>query len=158
MWSLPGPGIEPMSPALAGGFLTTGPPGKSLSPCWAEGEPHQSRAPVKLSCRAALWAHLKYTKIEGILWWIPMHSSPSLHGNASAASPVVCASVPTLLSTPSAGEQSACCAFIQSCCLQPLLGGGTWSASCGKRRSRCGGSTWVYTQGPLRPDVILSLT
>ena len=32
MWDLPGPGIKPMSPALAGGFLTTAPPGKSLSP------------------------------------------------------------------------------------------------------------------------------
>ena len=31
MWGLPGPGIEPMSPALAGGFLTTGPPEKSLN-------------------------------------------------------------------------------------------------------------------------------
>ena len=30
MWDLPGPGIEPESLALAGGFLTTGPPGKSL--------------------------------------------------------------------------------------------------------------------------------
>ena len=29
MWDLPGPGIEPMTPALAGGFLTTEPPGKS---------------------------------------------------------------------------------------------------------------------------------
>ena len=29
MWSFPGLGIEPVSPALAGGFLTTGPPGKS---------------------------------------------------------------------------------------------------------------------------------
>ena len=29
VWNLPGPGIEPMFPALAGGFLTTGPPGKS---------------------------------------------------------------------------------------------------------------------------------
>ena len=29
MWDLPGPGIEPMSPALAGGLLTTAPPGKS---------------------------------------------------------------------------------------------------------------------------------
>ena len=29
MWDLPGPGIEPMSPALAGGFLTPLPPGKS---------------------------------------------------------------------------------------------------------------------------------
>ena len=31
MWDLPGPGLEPMSPALAGGFLTTAPPGKP--PC-----------------------------------------------------------------------------------------------------------------------------
>ena len=29
MWDLPGPGIEPMSPALAGGFFTTEIPGKS---------------------------------------------------------------------------------------------------------------------------------
>ena len=30
MRDLHGPGIEPMFPALAGGFLTTAPPGKSL--------------------------------------------------------------------------------------------------------------------------------
>ena len=30
MWDLPGPGLEPVSPALAGGFLTTAPPGTSL--------------------------------------------------------------------------------------------------------------------------------
>ena len=29
MWDLPGPGLGPVSPALAGGFLTTVPPGKS---------------------------------------------------------------------------------------------------------------------------------
>ena len=29
MWNLPGPGIKPMFPALAGGFLSTVPPGKS---------------------------------------------------------------------------------------------------------------------------------
>ena len=29
MWDLPGSGLEPVSPALAGGFLTTVPPGKS---------------------------------------------------------------------------------------------------------------------------------
>ena len=28
VWDLPGPAIEPMSAALAGGFLTTAPPGK----------------------------------------------------------------------------------------------------------------------------------
>ena len=31
MWDLPEPGIEPVSSALAGGFLTTGLPGKSPS-------------------------------------------------------------------------------------------------------------------------------
>ena len=31
MWDLPGPGLKPVSPALAGGFLTTVPPGKSLN-------------------------------------------------------------------------------------------------------------------------------
>ena len=31
MWDLPRPGLEPVSSALAGGFLTTAPPGKSLS-------------------------------------------------------------------------------------------------------------------------------
>ena len=30
MWDLPGPGLKPVSPALAGGFLTTVPPGKPL--------------------------------------------------------------------------------------------------------------------------------
>ena len=29
MWDIPGPGLEPVSPALAGGFLTTAPSGKS---------------------------------------------------------------------------------------------------------------------------------
>ena len=29
VWDLPGPGIESVSPALARGFSTTGPPGKS---------------------------------------------------------------------------------------------------------------------------------
>ena len=29
MWNFPGPGFEPVSPPLAGGFLTTAPPGKS---------------------------------------------------------------------------------------------------------------------------------
>ena len=30
MWNLPRAGLKPMSPSLAGGFLTTAPPGKSL--------------------------------------------------------------------------------------------------------------------------------
>ena len=31
MWDLPRPGLEPVSPALAGGFSTTAPPGKPLN-------------------------------------------------------------------------------------------------------------------------------
>ena len=31
IWDPPGPGLEPTSPALAGGFLTTAPPGKPLA-------------------------------------------------------------------------------------------------------------------------------
>ena len=30
MWNLPGPGIEPVSPALAGGFLSAVPPGEPV--------------------------------------------------------------------------------------------------------------------------------
>ena len=36
MWDLPGPGIKPVSPALAGGFFTTEPPG-TLLPFWGGG-------------------------------------------------------------------------------------------------------------------------
>ena len=32
-WDLPDPGIEPMSPALAGRFFTTEPPGKPMVLC-----------------------------------------------------------------------------------------------------------------------------
>ena len=31
MWDLPGPGIEPVTPALVGRFFTTEPPGKPSS-------------------------------------------------------------------------------------------------------------------------------
>ena len=34
MWDLPRPGLEPMSPALAGRFSTTAPPGKPNSACY----------------------------------------------------------------------------------------------------------------------------
>ena len=39
MWDLPRPGLEPVSPALAGGFPTTAPPGKpgGYSSLWCAG-------------------------------------------------------------------------------------------------------------------------
>ena len=40
MWDLPRPGLETMSPALAGGSLTTAPPGKAS--LWFPREPVQS--------------------------------------------------------------------------------------------------------------------
>ena len=38
MWDLPRPGIEPVSSALAGRFLTTAPPGKPLNQTLEEGK------------------------------------------------------------------------------------------------------------------------
>ena len=37
-WDLPGPGLEPMSPALASGFLITAPPGKSCIILFCKGK------------------------------------------------------------------------------------------------------------------------
>ena len=37
MWDLPRPGLEPVSPALAGRFSTTAPPGKPLFVCFFYG-------------------------------------------------------------------------------------------------------------------------
>ena len=44
MWDLPGPGLEPVSTALAGGFLTTAPPGK---PQWLIFNARGERADVQ---------------------------------------------------------------------------------------------------------------
>ena len=51
MWDLPRPGLEPVSPALAGGFSTTAPPGKPLSGFFP---PIISLAMPKGSARVAL--------------------------------------------------------------------------------------------------------
>ena len=54
MWDLHGPGLEPVSPALAGGFLTTAPPGKS-------------RFPPLLFIKFLLFFNLSFTFIKVIL-------------------------------------------------------------------------------------------
>ena len=50
-WGLPGPGIKPMSPALAGGFLSTVPPGKP-----SHGSPAAPRPELLVAGRVCLGA------------------------------------------------------------------------------------------------------
>ena len=53
MWDPPRPGLEPVSPALAGGFLTTAPPGKPLTVFFFK-DPHVSDTRNYLSFSAWL--------------------------------------------------------------------------------------------------------
>ena len=60
MWDLPGPGIEPVSPALAGRFFTSGPPRKPitcifLSPCRPASSKGKSGSPLALSSLRGGW-------------------------------------------------------------------------------------------------------
>ena len=48
MWNLPGPGIKPISSALAGRFLTTGPPGKSRGALLLCCIPYRAVHPVRM--------------------------------------------------------------------------------------------------------------
>ena len=51
MWDLPRPGLEPVSPALAGGFSTTAPPGKpNPSPLKHENLSFPSHPPHPFLC------------------------------------------------------------------------------------------------------------
>ena len=87
MWNLPGPGpgIEPMSPALAGGFLTTGSPGKFYSSFCLQAYGIQSRCcfPVHLSSflpilfSVAMW--LLYNRVT-VGTFIPLGSLHNLVG------------------------------------------------------------------------------
>ena len=61
MWDLPRPGIEPISPALAGGFLTTAPPGKSLPWLADDGLPQVSSHGPLPGCVCALISSYKDT-------------------------------------------------------------------------------------------------
>ena len=64
MWDLPGPGIKPMSPALTGRFLTTAPPGKSLSSLYYASKQGKNKLPVS-------GASFLVEKQEraGVSWW-----------------------------------------------------------------------------------------
>ena len=58
MWDLPRPGLEPVSPALAGGFLTTAQPGKSLKF-------------LKLSDKLAIWKNPMINHFTPLFFFSP---------------------------------------------------------------------------------------
>ena len=64
MWDLPGPGLEPVSPALAGRFSTTAPPGKPKLLVLTGGQGHCAQQRIcKLICyhflvQYAIWPYI----------------------------------------------------------------------------------------------------
>ena len=67
MWDLPGPGLEPVSPALAGGFLTTVPPGKSQQVGFVNSLGHIAEKPCRnRTCQAWLMGRLDEEEMESI--------------------------------------------------------------------------------------------
>ena len=79
MWDLPGPGIKPLSPALAGGFLTTEPSGKSQHLVFLSGKNQQvgqgmvcipeSKSGVSFTCLMIPFLLLDYFKVTGEQKW-----------------------------------------------------------------------------------------
>ena len=62
MWNLLGPGIEPTSPALEGGFFTTA-PSEALSVCSSTLH-HQMEH--KVSQRSGLWTKKKHLTVSAV--------------------------------------------------------------------------------------------
>ena len=84
MWDLPRPGIEPVSPALAGGFLTTVPQGKSQGKAYSNTKtyPYAYIHPQEIFgklVKLAVYAHIekKSTKNPGMTFSIENHSGDS---------------------------------------------------------------------------------
>ena len=91
-WNLPGPEIEPISPALADGFLTFGPPGKTYA-C-------MSVPKREVLCRGVLgwlkWSQQQLLKAE--LWAASPPSSALARENVS---PLSCCSLVSSFALPS---------------------------------------------------------
>ena len=84
MWSLPGPGIEPVSSALTGRFLTIGPPGESDSK-YLEDSGASSSFFCILHCPALDLTRALTGRQEG-QWegnWVQPHLSPHPASSAS---------------------------------------------------------------------------
>ena len=76
MWDLPGPRLEPVSPALAGRFLTTMPPGKSHQCLFPHSEPQPLPAstgdPPVPGGRSGPGSH----EVTAFFPWVLVHLKP----------------------------------------------------------------------------------
>ena len=95
MWNLPRPGIEPVSSALAGGFLATGPPGKYL-PWYLE---NNTCLAIFIGWLTGLWwrqphdcYQLRQFRLKSILRWQITHIYASFkdHLNITKTLPRKC--------------------------------------------------------------------
>ena len=79
MWDPPGTGLEPVSPVLAGGFLTTAPPGKSRG--W--GDVFIRQRSGKLGLGLVIQADTITEESRGredpLVWWPPREGQEGLH-------------------------------------------------------------------------------
>ena len=63
-WDLPRPGLEPVSPALAGRFSTTAPPGKPLGVCFCEVQNTFSCSPSPLFLHPYVHCNTEILKVK----------------------------------------------------------------------------------------------
>ena len=89
MWDPPRPGLEPVSPALAGGLLTTAPPGKPLSFYFL----HCAALPLMTSSST----HLCFLKLLNFKQIISQPINKSVHKNLFVMS--ICTTLGSLISS-----------------------------------------------------------
>ena len=126
MSDLPGPGIEPVSSVLAGGFLTTGPPGKSswsINFFWS------------ILHKYNLRLFRVYSEASQVTQWVK--NSP-----ASTRDTGDMGSIPRWATSPGVGDGN----LLQYCCLEnPVDRGPWWAAVHGVAKSWTWLSNWACT-------------
>ena len=127
MWELSSwPGIEPESPALEGGFLTTGPPGKSLDPVYliAENLYPLPVSPYFLTPQRSR----RFKNVSDICWGKSSHCGLS-GGPRTMASCVRLCFLPTLQAAHPASALSSF--FSEQTVFWASLGHVGWEGNCG---------------------------
>ena len=75
MWDLPGPGIKSVSPALAGGFSITVPPGKSIVIPFLEQKTHIQHSGRGFIWSSCLWGSCESSFTFGGKFFLPFDAS-----------------------------------------------------------------------------------